>query len=381
MVVRHSDINNEVDMTELEQIAKRLDQATSYLDVFGHIEGDEATKTKKVQTLYRALARAVHPDSFTLVEEKKLAQATFVRLQQFKQDALKAICDNSYGQVTSLAIISTKKHTYRVYKAVGGDGFTDWYDCERDSNAKLMLHIAKAPTKNAQIANEAAMLRKLYQDDTDNTYRPYLPALVDNFSYRANGVTRGSLVFRQLEGFVTLEMLKSSVPNVHPLDMAWMWRRLLVPLGFAHQNGVVHGAVLPSTIAIQPIEHGLMLGGWYSAQGDDNGHYAALTTGIADYIRWYPKEVIDKQPVSPATDITMAAKTMVWLMGGDPLTGNLPTTVPAPMRAFFKGCIQGSTHARPQNAWMLINEFDELLERLGRPYWPRKFRPFTAMTS
>lgn len=368
-------------MTELEHLSKKLQQATSYSDVFGHIDGDTATQTKIVRMRYHALARAVHPDSFVVSHEKQLAQAAFVQLQLYKQAALSAIKNNTYGQASMLATIRTKKHAYHVQKAVGSDGFTDWFAVERDSGENLSIHIAKSPAKNSLVTNEATLLRRLYAEDADSVYRPYLPDMVDSFSYRSNGIARRALVFTQLEGWMTLESLHTYRPIVQPLDMAWMWRRLLVPLGFAHKNGMVHGAVLPSTITIQPNEHGLILGGWYNAQSDNNGFFVALTTGIAKYLNWYPKEVIDNQPVSPATDITMAAKTMVWLMGGDPLTGNLPTTVPAPMRAFFKGCIQGSTHARPQNAWMLINEFDGLLERLGRPYWPRKFRPFTAMTS
>ena len=41
--------------------------------------------------------------------------------------------------------------------------------------------------------------------------------------------------------------------------MAWVWRRLLTIVGFAHANHVVHGAVLPPHVVIEPKEHKLLL--------------------------------------------------------------------------------------------------------------------------
>lgn len=366
-------------MTELSFVASQLEQAVSYLDVFGRVEGDVADQADANRSTYRKLVRVVHPDYYASEADKRVAQAAFVRLQAFKQAAETALADGRFGEAPTLATISTKKHTYRVHKAVGGDSFTNWFAADRGADTKLTLHVAKVPAKNSQVTNAASTLRKLYGADTEGIYRPYLPDMVDSFAYRKSGVSRSALAFTAFDSFVSLETVNRQVPLVHPLDMAWMWRRLLVPIGFAHQSGVVHGAVLPPNILIQPADHGLVLAGWYGALTSDDNHYGALTTGLADYKDWYPKEVLNKQPVSPATDIAMAAKSMVWLMGGNPRTGDTPVAVPTPIRAFFKGCLQGNQQARPQNAWALINEFDELLERLGRPYWPRKFRPFTAV--
>jgi hypothetical protein len=43
------------------------------------------------------------------------------------------------------------------------------------------------------------------------------------------------------------------------------------------------------------------------------------------------------------------------------------------MRAFLAGCMSLNPSARPQDAWALRLELDELLKRL---YGPRRFRPF-----
>jgi hypothetical protein len=68
----------------------------------------------------------------------------------------------------------------------------------------------------------------------------------------------------------------------------------------------------------------------------------------------------------------MSAKCMIWLLGGDPHSKVFPNFVPAPIRAFLKGCILPGNRA-PQNAWQLKEEFDELL---GRLWGERKFHPF-----
>jgi hypothetical protein len=46
------------------------------------------------------------------------------------------------------------------------------------------------------------------------------------------------------------------------------------------------------------------------------------------------------------------------------------------MAAFARGCLLASPGRRPQDAWRLLAELDELLELLERLYGPRTFRPF-----
>ncbi|WP_433478204.1 hypothetical protein ACQPZP_14905 [Spirillospora sp. CA-142024] len=146
-----------------------------------------------------------------------------------------------------------------------------------------------------------------------------------------------------------------------------MWRRLLVALGFAHRAGVLHGAVLPDHVLIHPEKHGLVLVDWcYSVPGcyahaDPSGRVPAMVGRYADR---YPPEVPGRRPASPATDIFMATRCMTDLMGDK---------APKAMRSFARGCTLPAQNRRPADAWRLLAEFDELLERL---YGPRRFRPF-----
>jgi hypothetical protein len=59
----------------------------------------------------------------------------------------------------------------------------------------------------------------------------------------------------------------------------------------------------------------------------------------------------------------MAARSMLALMAGH---------APAALVSFANGCSLPSPRSRPDDAWQLLTELDDLLERL---YGARKFRP------
>ena len=140
--------------------------------------------------------------------------------------------------------------------------------------------------------------------------------------------------------------------------MAWMWRRILVALGFAHVNGIIHGAVLPANILIQPEEHGLMLeiGSTPSALRQEN----ILSHIDPDFATWYPPEIAKNEVPTFGMDINMSAKLMIHLLGGDAERNSIPDSVPHAMRMFLKGSILPGKRA-PQDAWALLQEFDDLL--------------------
>ena len=85
---------------------------------------------------------------------------------------------------------------------------------------------------------------------------------------------------------------------------------------------------------------------------------------VQRYQRWYPPEVLAGDPAGPDLDIWLATRCMTELVGRQ---------LPARMAAFARGCLLASPRRRPQDAWRLLAEFDELLEQL---YGPRTYRPF-----
>jgi hypothetical protein len=223
-----------------------------------------------------------------------------------------------------------------------------------------LLKLPRRPGDNDLMRAEAAALAKLAAEG-DPRFRAYAPRLIETFTHEdAAGSRRTATVVERLHGFVTLADVRRAYPDgIDARDAAWMWRRLLTGLGWAHRAGIVHGAVLPEHVLIHPAEHGVALVDWcYSVA--PGGTVAAI---VAGHRAAYPGEVTAKRPATAATDIFMATGLMLRLI----------RKPPEPLRRFARGCRYDAPRMRPQDAWSLLGEFDELLENL---YGPRRFRPF-----
>ena len=215
------------------------------------------------------------------------------------------------------------------------------------------------------MAREAHALRTIAERG-DPRYLPYVPRLVDEFRHRdaATGAERRINVLATAPGLHDLDEVRRAYPDgLDARDVAWMWRRLLVALGLAHRAGVVHGAVLPRHVLIEPAAHGVVLVDWcFSAAGrqHDPGD------GARPRRDWYPEEVPRKRPCGPGTDIAMASRCMSWLMG--------VTRAPRAARLRRRAAGSGRWTPGPTTPGACSRELDEVLDRL---YGPRTFRPFT----
>jgi hypothetical protein len=238
--------------------------------------------------------------------------------------------------------IRTRRRSYTLDPTPVRGDLANLYDA-----GEAMVKIPRDPAVNDLLEREAIALRQLPKDG-DGRFLPYVPRLLESFRHRdeATGTERRANAIGRLDGFRSLAEVRAAYADgVDPRDVAWMWRRLLVALGFAHRAGVLHGAVLPEHVLIHPEQHGLVLVDWcYSVPG------------------CHP----DRGVRVPAmgTDIYLATRCMTYLMGD---------RAPRQLRAFARGCLPAAQNRRPSDAWRLLAELDELLERL---YGPRRFRPF-----
>lgn len=228
-------------------------------------------------------------------------------------------------------------------------------------------HVVKVgDTPNDEFLVLAELLR-----DADPKFPPYLPKvesmlLVDGeFAH----------VFGFLDGFYSLGEVRDHYPDgVDPRDMAWMFRRLLVALGFAHRAGYLHAAVLPQHVMIHPEKHGLVLIDWTHAVRTEEDEFFSNEIPVEARRQgdWYPHEV-SHDPGS-WTDLYMAANLMSWLMGGDPTSATLPAKIEREYRIFLSTLLNVDWRQRPHDAWMVLRHFNDLIERL---YGKRRFRPFS----
>ncbi|MFJ8676924.1 molecular chaperone DnaJ [Streptomyces sp. NPDC093589] len=332
--------------------------------------GTEAAHT------FRRLARLLHPDTAP-PSERPRAQAEFARLTALWR---------CHGEAAGPPTLTTRRHTYTLggTRATGDLAVLREATYERDepdgrdrrdapggqegqggqgSRQRCLLKIPRAAGDNDLMEREAAALTRLGRHG-EPRHRAYAPRLLETFRHRApdTGAERRVNALAPLDGFHTLTEVRAAYPDgLDPRDAAWMWRRLLVALGWAHRAGRVHGAVLPEHVLIHPAHHGLVLVDWcYSTPLGDR--VPALVEHHRDA---YPPEVTARRPATEATDIHLASRTLGALMG---------ERAPRPMRAFLRGCTLPAEARRPHDAWRLLAELDTLLDHL---YGPRTFRPFT----
>lgn len=365
--------------SELEHVASQVMAATSYFDLFGACPDGEAVP-KHISGVVRRLARILHPDRWSNPADAALAQRAFARLSELQQDAKHADTAGQYGS-TVLATLSVNGMTHQVLRPDAAGDLCATYLTRTEAGGTVretFLKVATNPADNDLLETEATVLRVLRGATADPKWVPFVPELLDSFGYDEPGHTiRQANVIVHLPGFYNIgQVIRAYPAGLDPLDMAWIWRRLLVALGYAHDMRIVHGAVLPQHVMILPEQHGLVLVDWCYASLDEGHGYPPIKAVAANFRDWYPTETLGKQPPTPATDILMAARCIIHLMGGDAITGTLPASVPGPLSAFFRGCLQPTPALRPQNAWLLLKEFDALLQRMGSPYYPRRFRSF-----
>ncbi|GIF13030.1 molecular chaperone DnaJ [Actinoplanes teichomyceticus] len=212
-----------------------------------------------------------------------------------------------------------------------------------------LLKVPRDPADSDLLAVEAAALRRLRSHGRAG-FRAYAPRLMDTFVHvDGAGHRRTVNVVTRQRGFRDL----AATGDLDPADLVWIWRRLLAGLGWAHRAGVVHGAVFEEHVLVDPRPRGLILIDWcYAAPA--GGRPKAL---IARREPEYPPEVPVGRPVTPATDIYLATRLMTRLFGPD---------MPHPLRRFADGCLHPAPRMRPQDAWRLLAEFDELIPQRYR---------------
>ena len=108
---------------------------------------------------------------------------------------------------------------------------------------------------------------------------------------------------------------------------AWMFNRLLAGLFVAHSVGIVHGAIVPCNLLINTELHNGRIIDWcYSAKAGSK-----IKAIVPKYKVFYPKEVFNKTS-SFAVDISMAARSIKWLLMGNQKT-------PPQINGFLDYCI------------------------------------------
>jgi hypothetical protein len=212
------------------------------------------------------------------------------------------------------------------------------------------VKIARSPKDNDLMRSEREVMTKL--DALDPKARRYF---VESTKYTLDVTGRVANVFVRHHEHVPLDQIRARGQGLGFRDMVWMLRRLLEGLGHLHRAGFVHGNLIPHNLLFHPVEHGVRIVDWCYA-------VPIGKPGKAKSAGWpYPPELLDKQPLTAATDIFMAVASSRWLLGPPPVDA------PPALLRFMAGCLLMNPAHRPSDAWALHEELGELLQRLVGP--------------
>lgn len=347
---------------EFREVAARIHDATGYMQLFPRPVEDD------MRAQYRYLMKIVHPDR---VPETVRPEANEVmqKLILLHDQAIKALAAGTFGISGPILKISSRgfRHDCLTRRSRWFDMTTGYDATSTDVSgvrSDSVVKIVRDPRDNDLMLAESDALRLLA--DTDDDHRMYYPTLLDSTMVQDGRRRLRTNVTARLDGFYNLEQVRERFPGgVDPLDMGWMWRRVLWALGGAHETGVLHGALVPSHIMIEPTLHGVVLVDWCYSVRHSGSEFDRLSAIVGKYRDWYPATVLDQSArPSESLDLAMAARSMGSIMEG--------RKVPDEMRMYFAGITSGATHG---SAYELLMRFDRVLERLGAPYYPRSYRP------
>ncbi len=340
-------------------------------DLFGELPEDLKAARKHAESIWRSAVREFHPD----VNDDPRAQQA-IRVINQMLDKVRA---GRYGVRNIDVLIRTKRHGYKLTTMVTQGDVANLYGATytdaNDDPQNAIVKIVRDRSNNDLLANEAKTLKRLLSNtDTFDELSPYMPRYIETFGYRLTAPgkarsgpaqSRQAIAFNFTPNLYTLQQVRQTYPNgVHAKDAAWMFRRILYALSLVHTNGIVHGALLPQHILIEPDQHGIVLVDWKHST-ELGQRITSVPTGARNF---YPPEIFDKEPSTFGMDLYMAAMCMGYVMGPD------PTQMPRQINAFLRGTAMPRAKGRPQDALALRDEYTELIERL---WGPRVFRPFT----
>ena len=378
---------------DLHGFAKKLAAAKCPEDVFGVLETRSPDlKRRDLAGAYRRLVLVVHPDRYS-GPDVALANSCFTQLGILREQAERKIAAGTYGDLRPIQppppprpafeeqIVKTPKTEYVVQRLLAEGDLADVYLASAGKGRRARAYafkLAMHPGDNDLLEHEAKILgaieaERVRRQDRGSPKRGYqfIPRIADTFVLRGSSRTNRRVnVIEYADGYVSLAQISAAYPTgLDFRDVVWIFKRMLYALWFVHTElKIVHGAIVPPHVLVHPTEHGAKLVDWCYAVTDWPKRATHVRAISKTHRAYYPPEIFAKAPPSPATDIYMAAKCVLTLLGGNHETNVIPTAVPTPIRAFLQGCMLASPAKRPNDAGALHEEFDDLLLRVvGKP--------------
>jgi len=258
----------------------------------------------------------------------------------------------------------------RVFGKIAAGHASDVFLAERCTRLgeRLIVKLLRSPADEPLAEGEQQALGALAQSREKGAdfFSTLLPQRVAFGRVEGPGFEgRSASLFREAVGFAhTLADVRRAYPSgCDPRHLVWIWRRALELLGFVHQNGFVHGALLPEHVLIDAREHGARFVGW-SCAARVGQKLRAVAQGEQEF---YPEPVLRGAALSRRSDLTMLARALLSTAGSS-LT-RAPAELPRPLAALLEREAGG---AGDENAWQLS---EEVSTAARQSFGPPKFVP------
>jgi len=387
-------------MNELLAILASLQRAKAPEGVFGVPSCNQEELHKKVQSVFRKLAKVCHEDLYLDLDQKKIAKEAFQLLNGFWEMAEKKISQGSYGQKKTAVIedkkdypivFKTTKYSYTITNLIKSGGmcgvFGGQLQDKKGVTSPIVVKSPHSPKDNDLMEREARacdLMKKKVKSFADNPealefarkLSLRVPSLLESIKLQEPGSTARKvlntfLVVPEFEtGWFSLEEIRAVYPSgVDTKIMAFIFNRALESLTLAHVSGLVHCAITPNHILIHAKTHSGQIVDWTAScrvgQGDKVPYLDDKYDG------YFPEEIMDpKGGPSSASDLYMLAWCMVYVLGGNPQEKFIPDSVEKPIVDLLNKCLQPKRNRRPQLVEDVYREFRQIIKGL---WGSRKF--------
>jgi hypothetical protein len=376
------------DSSQISAVARQIRAATKFSDVFGPMPpGDRATKRAALRKKFVYLASIVHPDHVREgdVALRETAQKTFTALNAMRQKADEALLHNAYDSTFMQgeflessqdgAEMRSKKGAYKLSSTIFRSGdFSAIYRGKtiEGTPRPVIVKVAAEPTLNAWLEKEVTLLAELRDAKKGSDIyglKSYVPELIDTFLAK-DGKNRHFrvVVTNSIPDLVSVTDIIDAYPDgLDPKDAAWVSRRIIAQTVAARMLGVVHSAMVPDHILVDPYKHEPLHIGWTHAVKKSE----RITHVIDRWRNFYPPEIFDKKIPDHRTDIYMAGKTIIRLHGGDEKANTFPSAVPDEIARVILRAVESSPSRRFGDGMQFLDEYTRVVRKL----WGRGYRP------
>lgn len=362
---------------DLEKVYNLVMDAVCAEDIFGKLtnRGQDSPETA-LQKEYDRLYAVVSPELYnSSPDDKDLAADARERLNKFFARAKTRLADEIYGltqkgpslRKPGHLAFKTAKREYYIGEAFAEGTIATIYDGEcaiQDEFAgRVAIKIVNNPADNELAWREATVLKSLHAGN--GKQRKHLPVLLDRFQ---TSDQRVGLIFRYIEESQDVQTIlerseyRDGVDRKH---MVWMLNRIFSAVGYAHNLGIVHGNIEPAHLMVRGRDHNVFMIDW---------SWAAISPAkTGDQFKIFTEhfsapEVKKNGHPHPASDIYSIGKCMIYLLGGNIETNEMPDSVEPKLQRFLQYLVTESMAQRPHDAW----EQWWFLDKLVRELWGKK---------